>query len=85
MDGTREAIVLATEHAKDVAAIGVPDPIKGTAIVCVCVARGDGGRPEQAIDDISRAVVAGLGTAFRPKQVVFVPDLPRTQIGRVHV
>ena len=28
---------------------------------------------------LAEAVVSGLGGSFRPKQVLFVPDLPRTR------
>jgi acetyl-CoA synthetase len=73
-----EGLVLSTGLVKEVAAIGVPDPVKGTAIVCVCVLR-DRVAASEARDAISRAVVSGLGTAFRLKNVVFCADLPKTR------
>ncbi len=73
-----EALLLATGHVREVAAIGVPDPIKGTAIVCVCVPR-DPGAPGGIIDDLAAAVTTGLGTPFRPKEVLLVDDLPKTR------
>ncbi|MGE4187651.1 MAG: AMP-dependent synthetase, partial [Hyphomicrobiaceae bacterium] len=73
-----EGLVLSTGLVKEVAAIGIPDPVKGTAIVCACVVR-DGVAPSEARDAISKAVVAGLGAAFRPKEVVLCPDLPKTR------
>jgi acetyl-CoA synthetase len=73
-----EALLMGTGLLQDVAAIGVPDPIKGTALVCVCVPRSD---TDQAsgIPVLSAAVVAGLGAAFKPLAIAFVPDLPRTR------
>jgi acetyl-CoA synthetase len=62
----------------DAVAIGTPDAVKGTAVVCLCVPR-PGVEPEAAVKTLSAAVVAGLGGAFRPAEVVFVPDLPRTR------
>lgn len=62
----------------DAAAIGIPDPVKGTAVVCVCVPRPDIDR-DQAVKRLSTAVTAGLGGAFKPAQVVLVDDLPRTR------
>ena len=73
-----EGLVLSTGLVKEVAAIGLPDPVKGTAIVCVCVPR-EGAPKDSAADAISAAVVSGLGTAFRPKGVVFCDDLPKTR------
>lgn len=74
-----EALVLATGHVKEVAAIGVPDPIKGAAIVCTCVLRDEHAPVDTVTDELVSAIVAGLGTAFRPKQIVFCPDLPKTR------
>ena len=73
-----EALLLATGHVKEVAAIGVPDPIKGTALVCVCVPR-EGSPPPMIIDVSAAAVTAGLGTPFRPKEIVLTGDLPKTR------
>ena len=73
-----EGLVLSTGLVKEVAAIGVPDPVKGTAIVCACVLRETAPK-DSAADTISAAVVRGLGTAFRPKDVVLCGDLPKTR------
>ena len=73
-----EALLMGTGLLLDAAAIGVPDPIKGTAVVCVCVPR-PGVEPGAAVESLSAAVVAGLGGAFRPARVVLVSDLPRTR------
>ena len=73
-----EALLMATGLLQDAAAIGVPDPVKGTAVVCICVPR-PGTDPASAVATLSAAVVAGLGGAFRPAQVVLVDDLPRTR------
>jgi acetyl-CoA synthetase len=73
-----EALLMATGLLEDAAAIGVPDPIKGTGVVCLCVARPETDR-DNAVRALSAAVTAGLGGAFKPADVVFVPDLPRTR------
>jgi acetyl-CoA synthetase len=77
-----EALLMGTGLVIDAAAVGMPDPVKGTAVVCVCVPR-----PDIALDaaakSLSAAVVAGLGGAFRPAKVVFVPDLPRTRSSKL--
>ncbi|MGE3149968.1 MAG: AMP-binding protein [Pseudorhodoplanes sp.] len=74
-----EALLLATRRVSDAAAVAIPDPVKGSAVVCVVVVaprETPGGELASALSD---AVVAGLGGSFRPKQVLFVRDLPRTR------
>jgi acetyl-CoA synthetase len=74
-----EALLLATGKVAEAAAIGVPDPVKGLAVVCVCVpARGVAATPE-VVQALTEAVVGGLGSSFRPKNIVFVEDLPKTR------
>ena len=71
-----EALLMATGKLAEAAAIGVPDPIKGSTLVLVCVAKPG---TEVTADELSYAVVHGLGTPFKPKAVLFVPDLPKTR------
>ncbi|RKJ95451.1 AMP-binding protein [Alicycliphilus denitrificans] len=73
-----EALLMDTGLLQDAAAIGVPDPVKGTAVVCMCVPR-PGIEKAGAAEALAAAVAAGLGGAFRPARVVFVDDLPRTR------
>jgi acetyl-CoA synthetase len=73
-----EALLMATGLVLDAVAVGTPDAVKGTAVVCVCVPKP--GVDEQATRQaLSAAVVAGLGGAFRPADVLLVPDVPRTR------
>ena len=73
-----EALLMATSLLLDAAVIGVPDPIKGSAVVCVCIPR-PGTDLDAAAATLSAAVTAGLGGAFKPARVAFVDDLPRTR------
>src|SRR5260370_39076622 len=60
----------------EAAVIGVPDSLKGEAIVGYAVARS-GGQVDPAA--VSRTVVEGLGPTFRPGEIVVVAELPKTQ------
>ena len=74
-----ETLLLATGKVAEAAAIGIPDPVKGSAVVCVCVpARGVEETPA-LVEELRRAVAGGLGSSFRPKEVAFVSDLPKTR------
>ncbi len=74
-----EALVLASGALGEVATIGVPDPIKGQAIVIVGVPKSGVAPSDALAADLSARVVAGLGAPFRPKAVMFVADLPKTR------
>jgi acetyl-CoA synthetase len=72
-----EALLLATRRVT--AAVAVPDPVKGSAVVCAVVAAEHETEGRELASALSDAVVAGLGGPFRPKQVLFVRELPRTR------
>ena len=73
-----EALLLGTGLVREAAAVGLPDPVKGTAIVCVCALR-PGVVEAEARDALVAAVIAGLGQPFRPKAIVLIADLPKTR------
>ena len=57
--------------------IGVPDDVKGSAIVCVCVAMP--GVAATALEqELSAAVVKGMGSSTG-RAVLLVSDLPKTR------
>ncbi len=65
------------------AAIGVPDPLKGEALVVFCVLR-PGILPNDTLRAaIEAAIVADLGKTLKPHAIAFVPDLPRTRNGKI--
>ena len=70
---------MATHRVSDAAAVAVPDPVKGSAVVCAVVVGPDETPGAELAAVLSDAVVTGLGGSFRPKQLLFVRDLPRTR------
>ena len=75
-----EAAMMQHPGVAEAAAFGVPDEVKGEAIVGYAVAR-PGVSVEAAA--VSRVVVETLGAAFRPREVRMVADLPKTQSGKI--
>lgn len=74
-----EAALLGTGKIAEAAAVGLPDAIKGAAVVCICVP-AYGVTPDAAlVAQLREAVVAALGSSFRPKTVLFATDLPKTR------
>lgn len=64
------------------AVIGVPDPVKGQALV-VMVRAADRAEPTTLPAELSQHVTAAMGRAFRPGRVVVVEALPKTRSGKV--
>jgi acetyl-CoA synthetase len=73
-----EAALIEHPAVAEAAVIGVPDDIKGEAIICFVVLKG---RATPA--ELSQVVTEQLGAAFRPKAVHPVEDLPKTQSGKI--
>jgi acetyl-CoA synthetase len=83
--GPAEVEAAALEHpaVREAACIGVPDPIKGECPVAFVVLK-DGFDDSQVVRAGVMAKIAEvLGPAFRPKAVVTLPELPKTQSGKV--
>jgi acetyl-CoA synthetase len=74
-----EELLIATHLVSEVAVVGVPDGVKGTAVVCVAIAAPNEPTDAALARKLSDAVVGGLGSAFRPKRILFTDDLPRTR------
>jgi acetyl-CoA synthetase len=78
-----ESVLVAHPAVSEAAAIGVPDAMKGEALVCFCVLK-----PDHPPDDTLRAtlqarVAEALGKPLAPREVKFVRDLPRTRNAKV--
>ncbi len=75
-----ESILVEHSGVSAAAAIGIPDPVRGQAIVCFCVTSAEGPSDDTALSD---RVVDALGKSVRPQSIKFVNDLPRTRNGKV--
>ncbi|MGC8876192.1 AMP-binding protein [Thermus sp.] len=83
--GPAEVETAATGHPalRECAAIGVPHPVKGEAIVLFAVLR-PGFAPSLALaEEVAEKVAEALGRPLRPERVLFVPDLPKTRNAKV--
>ena len=78
-----EACAVAHPAVLAAAAIGIPDELKGEAIVVLCVPRPGVAWDEAVAREVAGLVVHDLGKPVRPKAVVAVADLPRTRSGKV--
>jgi acetyl-CoA synthetase len=78
-----ESVLVAHASVAESAAIGVPDELKGEALVCFVILRpGKIGTAELALE-LQDLVATALGKPLRPKAVHFVTDLPRTRNAKI--
>ncbi len=81
--GEIERALMAHPLVLEAAAIGVPDPIKGEAIMAFVVTKPGATVTQGVLDELAAAVVENLGPVFRPRAIQVVPALPKTQSGKV--
>ena len=78
-----ESILVAHPQVSEAAAVGVPDPIKGEALVCFCVLKKDANGDDDLASGLKNKVATELGKALMPKVVLFVADIPKTRNAKV--
>ena len=78
-----ESILVAHPKVSEAAAVGVPDPIKGEALVCFCVLKKDVNGGVDLAAELKGNVARDLGKALAPRDVLFVGDIPKTRNAKV--
>ncbi len=78
-----ESILVAHAQVSEAAAVGVPDPIKGEALVCFCVLKKSAGEDIDLANELKKKVATELGKALAPRDVLFVADIPKTRNAKV--
>jgi malonyl-CoA/methylmalonyl-CoA synthetase len=77
--GEIEGALLEHEAVREAAVVGLPDADLGERIVAFVVAREPAPAPEALMELVTRA----LGKHKRPREIRYVPDLPRNAMGKV--
>ncbi|PYJ47023.1 MAG: AMP-dependent synthetase, partial [Verrucomicrobia bacterium] len=78
-----ESVLVAHPQVSEAAAIGVPDPIKGEALVCFCILKTDVNGDVELANELKNNVARNLGKALAPRDVIFVTDIPKTRNAKV--
>ena len=78
-----ETAAMAHPALRECAAIGVPHPVKGEAIVLFAVLKPGFAPSEALAEEVAERVAEALGKPLRPERVLFVPDLPKTRNAKV--
>jgi acetyl-CoA synthetase len=73
------------EHpaVSEAAVIGVPDELTGESIVAFVRPKSGGEIAPGAMEEIGALASRSLGPALRPKAIYVVPELPKTQSGKI--
>ena len=78
-----EAVLNANAAVAESAALGVPDRVKGEAVVALVVLARHLTPTETLRDHLREALVDALGKALAPRAVLFVAALPKTRNGKI--
>lgn len=80
-----ESIVNSHKSIDESAAIGIPDPIKGEALVVFAkVSKGfDESNSRELQEEVQRMVASQLGKPMKPKAVWLVRQLPKNRSGKI--
>ena len=78
-----EEILCMHPAVSEAAVIGVPDELKGEEIVAFVVLKKAGLHDKIAADAVTEHLIKQMGSAFRPKRVHIVAEVPKTQSGKI--
>jgi acetyl-CoA synthetase len=78
-----ESVLVAHPDVIEAAAIGVPDEVKGMALVVFAVLRPGLSPTESLRQKLQKMIVDEMGKPLAPKAVLFVSDLPKTRNAKV--
>lgn len=78
-----EAILTGHPAVGEAAAIGVPHPMKGEALVCFVVLRLGWAASEVLSRELAGLVAEQLGKPLRPAALYVVPELPKTRNAKI--
>jgi acetyl-CoA synthetase len=78
-----ESVLVDDPAVLEAAAIGVPDEMKGQALVCFVVLRPGHAPDSELTTRLTTLVIDRLGRPLKPKAIEFVRDLPKTRNAKV--
>lgn len=78
-----ESVLVSHEGVIEAAAIGVPDPVRGQALVCFCVLARGVHANKALVEELREKTAQALGKPLRPSAVEFVAELPKTRNAKI--
>ncbi len=78
-----ETVLVSHPAVVEAGAIGVPDAIKGQALVVFCVLTSGYAASDSLASELRGLIAEDMGKPMTPKAILFVPDLPKTRNAKV--
>lgn len=78
-----ESVLIGDGSVSEAVAIGVPDQLKGEAIVCFVVLKAEIAASDALATALEERVARALGKTFRPARTHFVASLPKTRSAKI--
>jgi acetyl-CoA synthetase len=78
-----EGALIEHEAVNQAAAVGVPDDTTGTAVVTYVILEPGVEESDDLREELRAQVGEELGKPFRPREVLFVDEFPKTQSGKI--
>ncbi|ADD40584.1 acetate--CoA ligase [Stackebrandtia nassauensis] len=78
-----ESALVSHPKVAESAVVGATDPVTGQGIVAFTILRGDADGGEELMTELRNHVAKELGPIAKPRQIMVVPELPKTRSGKI--
>jgi acetyl-CoA synthetase len=78
-----ESALVSHEAVAEAAVVGATDPITGQGIVAFVILRGGRDGSKELLAQLREHVAVTLGPIAKPRQILVVPELPKTRSGKI--
>ncbi|MFG6199527.1 acetate--CoA ligase [Nonomuraea sp. JJY05] len=78
-----ESALVSHPKVAEAAVVGATDPVTGQAIVSFVILRGSAEESDDIASDLRNHVAKTLGPIAKPRQILVVPELPKTRSGKI--
>ncbi|MEJ3749763.1 acetate--CoA ligase [Actinomycetes bacterium KLBMP 9797] len=78
-----ESALVSHPSVAEAAVVGATDPTTGQAIVAFVILRGSVEEGDTLVKDLRDHVAKTLGPIAKPRQIMLVPELPKTRSGKI--
>ncbi|HEY8474955.1 MAG TPA: acetate--CoA ligase [Natronosporangium sp.] len=78
-----ESALVSHPSVAEAAVVGATDPVTGQGIVAFVILVGSVEGSEQLVADLREHVAKTLGPIAKPRQILLVPELPKTRSGKI--
>ncbi|MEV4454793.1 acetate--CoA ligase [Microbispora sp. NPDC049633] len=78
-----ESALVSHPKVAEAAVVGATDPLTGQAIVAFVILRGSAEESDDIATELRAHVAKTLGPIAKPRQILVVPELPKTRSGKI--